>query len=75
MGKFGEFFVEREEEMTPALLEELPIEGPSPTTNYYKFWMDRWQSYVSIYDAMDLVVAMVSQSVRNLDIFLSVRRY
>lgn len=42
----------------------MPSEVQDATVDFYKFWIDRWQSYTSNYNAVDLIATLVSQSAR-----------
>lgn len=65
-GKSVSFLAGREEEMSPALLEALPVKVQGTTANYYSFW-----TYSHVHcDALDLIKAMMIQSVRTFGIAL-----
>lgn len=40
--KFGRFLAGQDEVITHAVIEMLPLEVCATTTNFYKFWTNRW---------------------------------
>ncbi|XP_022899419.1 uncharacterized protein LOC111412733 [Olea europaea var. sylvestris] len=71
--KSPSFLTGREEPLAPALVEALPPEIQGATESFYKFWTDRWQLHASSCDAIDLIRALVSQSVRTFGLTLEFR--
>ncbi|CAA2989311.1 Hypothetical predicted protein [Olea europaea subsp. europaea] len=58
--KAQNFLGDRSNEIVPKVMEMLPIEVQSAISVHYKYWTDKYSSYVETYDSMDILEASLT---------------
>lgn len=55
---------QREDELAPEILSMLPADVQTATSNFYKYWTERWQNFMEEAGATDVLTVLVGQAAR-----------
>lgn len=70
--KAQNFLGDRSNEIVPKVMEMLPIKVQSAISVHYKYWTDKYSSYVETCDLMDILEASLTLQARSQGFFLSI---